>query len=76
MGVSTRMYNDSNSLGDRAKECRGSKGRHAVIHIKEGFFKLRSRSFVLTLFIFKAPNYLSLFFFGPIFPSKVIGGDG
>jgi len=23
------MYNDSNSLGDRAKEGRGSKGRHA-----------------------------------------------
>jgi len=23
------MYNDSNSLGDRAKEGRGSEGRHA-----------------------------------------------
>jgi len=30
VGVSARMYNDSNSLGDRAKEGRGSKGRHAV----------------------------------------------
>ena len=29
VGVSARMYNDSNSLGDRAKECRGVKGRHA-----------------------------------------------
>ena len=29
VGVSARMYNDSNSLGDRAKEGRGSKGRHA-----------------------------------------------
>ena len=29
MGVSACMYNDSNSLGDRAKEGRGSKGRHA-----------------------------------------------
>jgi len=28
VGVSTRMYNDPNSLGDRAKEGRGSKGRH------------------------------------------------
>jgi hypothetical protein len=28
-GVSARMYNESNSLGDRAKEGRGSKGRHA-----------------------------------------------
>jgi len=27
--VSARMYNDSNSLGDRAKEGRGGKGRHA-----------------------------------------------
>jgi len=27
--VSTRMYNDSNSLGDRTKEGRGSEGRHA-----------------------------------------------
>jgi len=29
VGVSTRMYNDSNSLGDRAKEGRGSERRHA-----------------------------------------------
>jgi len=29
VGVSARMYNDSNSLGDRAKEGRGSEGRHA-----------------------------------------------
>jgi len=29
VGVSARMYNDSNSLGDRAKEGRGSKGRRA-----------------------------------------------
>ena len=29
MGVSARMYNDSNLLGDRAKEGRGSEGRHA-----------------------------------------------
>jgi len=29
VGVSTRMYTDLNSLGDRAKEGRGSKGRHA-----------------------------------------------
>jgi len=29
VGVRTRMYNDSNSLGDRAKEGRGSEGRHA-----------------------------------------------
>jgi len=29
VGVSARMYNDSNSLGDGAKEGRGSKGRHA-----------------------------------------------
>ena len=28
MGVSARMYNDSNSLGDRAKEGRGSEHRH------------------------------------------------
>ena len=27
--VSVRMYNDSNSLGDRAKEGRGSEGIHA-----------------------------------------------
>ena len=29
MGVSARMYNYSNSLGDRAKEGRGSEHRHA-----------------------------------------------
>jgi len=29
VGVSARMYNESNSLGDRAKEGRGSEGRHA-----------------------------------------------
>ena len=29
VGVSARMYNDLNSLGDGAKEGRGSKGRHA-----------------------------------------------
>jgi len=29
VGVSARMYNNSNSIGDRAKECRGSEGRHA-----------------------------------------------
>ena len=29
VGVSARMYNDSNSLGDRAKEGRGSERRHA-----------------------------------------------
>jgi len=29
MGVSARMYNDSNSLGDRAKEGRESERRHA-----------------------------------------------
>jgi len=29
VGVSARMYNDSNSLGDRAKEGCGSEGRHA-----------------------------------------------
>ena len=29
VGVSVRMYNDPNSLGDGAKEGRGSKGRHA-----------------------------------------------
>jgi len=29
VGVSARMYNDPNSLGDGAKEGRGSKGRHA-----------------------------------------------
>ena len=29
MGVIARMYNDSNSLGDRAKEGRGSEDRHA-----------------------------------------------
>ena len=29
VGVSARMYNDPNSLGDWAKEGRGSKGRHA-----------------------------------------------
>ena len=29
VGVSARMYNDSNSLGDRAKENRGSERRHA-----------------------------------------------
>ena len=29
VGVSARMCNDSNSLGDGAKEGRGSKGRHA-----------------------------------------------
>ena len=29
VGVSTRMYNDLNSLGDGAKEGRGSKDRHA-----------------------------------------------
>ena len=28
-GTSARMYNDLNSLGDGAKEGRGSKGRHA-----------------------------------------------
>jgi len=28
VGVSARMYNDLNSLGDRAKEGLGSKGRH------------------------------------------------
>ena len=28
-GVSARRYNDLNSLGDGAKEGRGSKGRHA-----------------------------------------------
>ena len=28
VGVSARMYNDSNSLGDRAKEGRGSECRH------------------------------------------------
>jgi len=28
VGVSARMYNDSNSLGDRAKEGRGSEHRH------------------------------------------------
>jgi len=29
VGVSTRMCNDSNSLGDRAKQGRGSERRHA-----------------------------------------------
>jgi len=29
VGVSTRMYNDSNSLGDRAQEGHGSERRHA-----------------------------------------------
>jgi len=29
VGVSARVYNDLNSLGDGAKEGRGSKGRHA-----------------------------------------------
>jgi len=29
VGISALMYNDSNSLGDRAKEGRGSEGRHA-----------------------------------------------
>jgi len=29
VGVIARMYNDLNSLGHRAKEGRGSKGRHA-----------------------------------------------
>jgi len=29
VGVSARMYNDSNSLGDGAKEFHRSKGRHA-----------------------------------------------
>jgi len=29
VGVGARMYNDLNSLGDRAKEGRGSEGRHA-----------------------------------------------
>jgi len=29
VGVSVRMYNESNLLGDRAKEGRGSEGRHA-----------------------------------------------
>jgi len=29
VGVSARMYNDSNSLGDKAEEGRGSEGRHA-----------------------------------------------
>ena len=29
VGVSARMYIDSNSLGDRAKESHGSEGRHA-----------------------------------------------
>jgi len=29
VGVTACMYNDSNSLGDRVKEGRGSKGRHA-----------------------------------------------
>jgi len=29
VGVSARMYSDSNSLGDRAKEGRGSERRHA-----------------------------------------------
>ena len=29
LGVCARMYNDPNSLGDRAKEGRGSEGRHA-----------------------------------------------
>ena len=29
VGVSARMYNGSNSLGDRAKEGCGSEGRHA-----------------------------------------------
>ena len=29
MGVIARMYNESNSLGDRAKEGYGSEGRHA-----------------------------------------------
>jgi len=29
VGVSDRMYNDSNSLGGRAKEGRGSERRHA-----------------------------------------------
>jgi len=29
VGVSARMYNDSNSLGDRAKEGRRSERRHA-----------------------------------------------
>jgi len=29
VGVSARMYNDLNSLGDRAKEGRGGNGRHA-----------------------------------------------
>ena len=29
VGISARMYNDSNPLGDRAKEGRRSEGRHA-----------------------------------------------
>jgi len=29
VGVSARMYNDSNSLGDQAKEGRGIERRHA-----------------------------------------------
>jgi len=29
VGVSDRMYNDSNSLGGRAKDGRGSERRHA-----------------------------------------------
>ena len=31
VGVSARIYNDSNSLGDRAKEGRGSERRHEEI---------------------------------------------
>ena len=35
MGVSAVMYDDPNSLGDRAKEGRGSEGKHAGTVVKE-----------------------------------------
>ena len=35
MGLSAVMYDDPNSLGDRAKEGRGSEGKHAGTVVKE-----------------------------------------
>ena len=46
VGVSARMYDDSNSLGDRAKEGRGSEHRHAGIYVATKVCPISSFPFI------------------------------
>jgi len=46
VGVRARMYNDSNSLGDRVKEGRGSEHRHAGIYVATKVCPISSFPFI------------------------------